>query len=302
MKLTKINHMIKIYLFLTLCVLFWSGNIVMGKYFAADIDPLQLSFFRWLFVAILLAPFLIKDFKNIVNTTIQNFLILNILAILSVVGFNTLMYFALQTTLATNALLINSIVPVEILILSFFILKIKIVLKQFIGICLSMVGVVFLIIKGDISVLKALAFDSGDLLVLLAGIIWALYSVLIKFKPQELKAISFLVVITYIGLFWLNLIYLFNGYSLATDIVLIEKYYLVILYVSIFASILSFIFWNSGVETIGANKTGQFTHLMPLFGSILAYIFLGELLHFYHIIGAVIIMIGIYLSLFSQAK
>lgn len=302
MKISNKLKFNKIYLLLTLCVLFWSGNFIVGRYINTTIDPVQLAFFRWISVAFLLIPFLIKDFKNILSVFRQNFLILNILAILSVTAYNTLLYHGLQTTQATNGLLINSVVPVEILLLSFFILKIKIVFKQFLGILLSLCGVVFLVVKGDISLLKTLEFNIGDLWILSAGFVWALYSVLIKFKPQGLSILSFLSLLTYVGLFWLYLVYISCGYSITNDITLMQDNYLIIIYISVFTSILSYIFWNLGVEKIGANQTGQFTHLMPLFGSILAYLFLGEVLHLYHLVGAVIIMIGIYLSLFNQGK
>ena len=290
----------RIYLLLTLCVLFWSGNFIVGRYINTTIDPVQLAFFRWISVAFFLIPFLIKDFKNIILIFKQNFFILNFLAILSVTGYNTLLYHGLQTTQATNALLLNSIVPVEILLLSFFILKIKIVFKQLLGILLSLLGVLFLVVKGDISLLKTLEFNIGDLWILGAGLTWALYSVLMKFKPKGLNILNFLSLLTYIGLFWLYLVYVASGYSFEDDITLMQDNYLIIIYISVFTSILSYIFWNLGVEKIGANQTGQFTHLMPLFGSILAYIFLGEVLHLYHLVGAVIIIVGIYLSLFSQ--
>ena len=290
----------RIYLLLTLCVLFWSGNFIVGRDINTTIDPVQLAFFRWISVAFFLIPFVIKDFKNIILIFKQNFIILNLLAILSVTGYNTLLYHGLQTTQATNALLLNSIVPVEILLLSFFILQIKIVFKQFIGILLSLCGVVFLVVKGDISLLKTLEFNTGDLWILGAGLTWALYSVLMKFKPKGLSILSFLSLLTYIGLFWLYLVYIASGYSFEDDITLMQDNCLIIIYISVFTSILSYIFWNLGVEKIGANQTGQFTHLMPLFGSILAYIFLGEVLHLYHLVGAVIIIVGIYLSLFSQ--
>jgi len=290
------------YFLLTLCVLFWSGNFIVGRFINNDIAPLQLSLFRWIGVALILFPFLIKDFSCIFSSLKNNFFILNILAILSVTGFNTLLYYGLQTTYATNALLINSIVPVEILLLSFFILKIKIVFKQFVGIFLSLIGVVFLVIKGDLTLLKTLSFTSGDFWVLAAGVTWALYSVLVKYKPKELNTLSFLSILTYIGLLWIYLIYLLNGFSLVQDVDLIKTHYPFFIYISVFPSVLSYIFWNVGIEKIGANQVGQFTHLMPVFGSILAYIFLGEVLHFYHIIGACIIIIGIYLSLFSHKQ
>jgi len=126
---------------------------------------------------------------------------------------------------------------------------------------------------------------------------WALYSIFIKFKPKELSDFEFISTIVLLGFLVLLPIYLWQGYSLKHEIFLISTYYLDFLYVSIFASISSYYFWNQGIKSIGANKTGQFAHLMPIFGTILAYIFLNEVLEFYHIIGITFIFFGIYLSL-----
>ncbi|MCJ7766722.1 MAG: DMT family transporter, partial [Thiovulaceae bacterium] len=98
------------------------------------------------------------------------------------------------------------------------------------------------------------------------------------------------------------LIYSFMDYSPDTDLKLFQKYYPFFIYVAIFPSVLSYYFWHQGIKEIGANRTGQFIHLMPLFGAVLAYIFLGERLHSYHIIGALLIAVGIYLSLFSKKE
>lgn len=286
----------RVYLLLVICVLIWSGNFIVGRYIHDQIEPLVLATYRWVIVAIVLFPFLLKEFTFLFTTFKNNFLLLNLLSILSVSFFNTFLYIALETTTATNALLINSAVPIEILLFSFLILKIKVNIKQALGIVLSMLGVVYLVIKGDYNSIKTLAFNSGDIWVFVAGISWAIYSVLMKFVPKELKGLNFLVVIVYAGLFWLLLVYMAFGYSFYSDIHLVYSNIEVFLYVSIFASIVSFIFWNKGVEIIGANKTGQFTHLMPIFGSILAYIFLGEVLEVYHIVGGLIIAFGIYLT------
>lgn len=286
---------------LALCVLFWSGNFVLGRYIHLDIEPLQLAFFRWGLVTLFLLPLFIKNFKIILETIKQHWFILNLLALLGITGFNTILYFALQKTTATNALLINSSVPVLILLLSFFILKSPISLKQSFGILLSTIGVIYLVLRGDLIAIMALEFSIGDLWVLAAGFAWALYTVLLKFKPKQLSDFVYFTTIVYIGLFWLGLLYFSFGYSLIQDVNLFKNYYGVFLYVSFFASVLSYYFWHTGIEKLGAAKTGQFTHLMPLFGAVLAYIFLGEVLHAYHIIGAILIGFGIYLSLFSVA-
>ena len=284
---------------LVLCVLFWSGNFIIGRYVAFDIDPLQLAMFRWMGAAILTLPILIKNYSKIIHNIKTNFLILNILSILGITIFNTFLYIGLQYTPATNALLINSFVPILILVLSYFILKIDIQIRQFIGIILSTFGVIFLISKGQLLNLLSLEINIGDFWVIGSSFAWALYSVLVRFKPKDLNDFEFFTTIVYIGLFWLGLIYFGMGYSLINDMVLVKTYYGVFIYISLFTSVLSYYFWHQGIKHLGANKTGQFTHLMPIFGAILAYIFLGETLSFYHLVGALFIGSGIYLSLFS---
>lgn len=285
---------------LILCVLFWSANFIIGRYVHADVEPLQLAFFRWLGASIIMLPFFIKSYKKILTSIKNNFLILSVLAILGISLFNTLLYVALQDTTATNALLISSFVPVLILIFSYFILKITIAWKQFLGILISTVGVIFLILKGDLSTLFHLTLNYGDIWALSSAMTWALYSVMVKFRPKDLSHLEFFTATLYIGLFWIFLAYTVMGYSIKKDLVLIQNFYPVFMYVALFPSIISYYLWHQGINKIGANKAGQFTHLMPLFGSIQAYLFLGEKLYLYHIIGAVFIGVGIYLSLFSK--
>jgi len=282
--------------------LFWSGNFVIGRFVHTDIHPLQLAFFRWLGAAVFMLPIFIPKFFKIITVLKKNFVILNTLSLLGVTSFNTLLYIGLQYTTATNALLINSFIPILILVLSHFILKISINKKQLTGIIISTIGVIFLILRGDLSSITHLKLNYGDLWIVVSSLTWALYSVLVKFKPKDLSDLEFFTTIVYVGLFWLFIIYKIKGFSICQDMVIAKHYILVFVYVSLFASVLSFYFWHKGIHQIGANKTGQFVHLMPLFGSILAYLFLGEKLHLYHVIGACLIAIGIYLSLFSKQK
>jgi len=249
-------------------------------------------------VAILVFPILIKNFSIIIKAIKNNFLLLNVLALLGITSFNTILYVGLNYTKATNALLINSFVPIMILVMSYFILKIKIKFIQLLGILLSTFGVFFLILRGELSSINSLQLNHGDIWVLCASFTWALYSILVKFRPKELKDFEFFTAIVYIGLFWLIMIYLYMDYSIAEDIRLTQRHYDSFIYIALFPSVLSYYFWHKGIKKIGANKTGQFTHLMPLFGSLLAYLFLDEQLSSYHLIGAVFIGFGIYLSLF----
>ncbi len=292
----------QVYFLVMLCVLFWSGNFILGRFVHNEIEPIELAFFRWFGVLLVLLPLFIIHFKNILYVIKNNFIIMFTFSLLGITGFNTFLYFGLQDTTATNALLINSSVPMLIVFLSAIILKTKISNKQIIGIILSTIGVIFLVLKGDISKISSFEFNKGDFWIILAGIDWALYSILLKFKPKELKGMEFITAIVFLGTFVLFILYVFFGYGFGSGITHISNNYTMILYLIIFPSILSYIFWHKGVHEIGADKTGQFTHLMPLFGSFLAFVFLDEHLEVYHLFGICFIGFGIYLSLFLKSK
>ena len=129
----------------TLCVLFWSGNFIIGRFIKDDITPLELATFRWFFVLVIVSPILVVRYKNIIGALRENFLILATLALLGIAGFNTILYFGLTYTTSTNALIINSTIPILVLVMSYFILKQRIDILQTIGILLSTFGVIFLI-------------------------------------------------------------------------------------------------------------------------------------------------------------
>ena len=292
----------KIYVFLVLCVLFWSGNFVLGRFIADDIEPLEMVFFRWLFTLVIISPVLIVHFSKIMRLIKENLLIMLVLSSLGISIFNTLVYTALNYTTATNALIINSSVPIIILLLSFVILKQAINMKQVIGILLSTIGVLYLILQGDVLKLFKLEFNVGDLWVVASSLIWALYSVFVRFKPKEFANFDFFSAIVLMGFIMLLPLYFYQGYTLEREITLVKNNYWVFLYVSILPSVLSYYFWNRAITEIGASKTGQFTHLMPIFGAILAYVFLDEVMSYYHIVGAFLIGVGIYMSLLIKEK
>lgn len=291
----------KVYISLVLCVLFWSGNFIIGKYLNTNIEAVELAFFRWFFVLLFIFPTLFfVNVKKIIRVTKENIFIMSALALLGITLFNTIVYSALKSTSATNALLINSTTPLMILFFSYVFYKTKILKIQVLGIIISTFGVAFLILKGNILNILDLESHSGDLYILLSSLCWTFYSLLLKFKPKEFRFYEFFVSLVILGFIFLLPIYLYQGYSLQEELKQIQNYWYFFLYISFFTSILSYFFWNIGIDEIGAAKTGQFTHLMPLFGSFLAYIFLGESLSFYHIIGALLIAAGIYLSLFVK--
>ena len=290
----------KYYIFLILAVLFWSGNFIFGRYISNSIEPVQLSFFRWFFVLVLFLPYIIINYKNLILGLKKDALLLIVFASFGIAGFNTFLYYGLQTTTATNALLINSSTPIFIIIISSFIFKTEITKIQIIGVFLSTLGVIYLILKGEINHIFELKFNPGDLWIVLAALDWAFYSVLLKFKPKELSSFDFLSITTVIGVIILFFVFIFQGYTLEFSFLENKDVLYSLIYIVIFPSILSFYFWNRATIEIGANKAGQSAHLMPIFGAVLAYLFLDEVMQFYHIVGMIFIAIGIYLTMFLK--
>ncbi|WP_428025215.1 DMT family transporter [Arcobacter sp.] len=290
----------KYYIYLVLAVLFWSGNFVLGRYVSADISAMELSFFRWFFVLLILLPYIILNSKRLIYIFKQKPFLYILFGVLGVSAYNTFIYFGLDYITATNALLINSSTPIFIIILSAFILNTRITKLQMFGVLLSTIGVIYLIIKGDLQTLLNLEFTRYDLWVILACISWALYSIFLRFKPIEVKPLQFLSIIVFIGVVVLGLVTILFDFKFELEFLNDNTLLYSLVYMAIFPSIVSFYFWNLATVEVGANKAGQFAHLMPVFGSILAFVFLKESLEFYHLIGIIFIALGIYLSIFLK--
>jgi len=268
---------------------------VIGRGIALEIPPIGLSFWRWFVALSILSLFCVPILKANWKRIRSALPMLSIMALLGVTGFNTLVYIGLQSTTATNGLLLLSTTPVIIILLSRLLFGQAIARLQLGGVAISLIGVVVLIARGDLSVLFARQFGGGDFWILMAIFVWALYSVLLKRRPEGLDPLAFLaftVVVGAVGLLPLLLWEIGQGRVVSVD----TQSVVTILYVAIFPSILAFLFWNRAVAEVGANRAGQFLYLMPVFGSILAMIFLDEVIRWFHLFGFLLIMAGIYLS------
>lgn len=281
------------YILLTLSTIFWSGNFVLSKLMATAIPPVALVFWRWFLAGLILAPFGIVGFIKNFTTIRMHIKKILLLSFLGVTIFNVLVYSAMHYTTAINAVLVNSFTPMIIFILSSIIYKEKITLLQLVGVIISFGGVFMIIAKGNFNLLINFNFNLGDILIILAAFSWALYSVLLRTLPKNMDPITFLMTIIIFGLIFLIPVYMFEIFT--------GKFFkpglpevLSIVYVAVFASLLAFICWNRAVREIGANRAGPMVHLMPVFGSILSYFFLGENIYYYHIIGILLVVGGIF--------
>jgi drug/metabolite transporter (DMT)-like permease len=286
----------KAYLMLTFCAFFWSGNFIVGKFATFyEAPPLTLNFFRWLIVWIILIPFTFRDVLKNIRIIKKNFYSILLMSITSISVFNSVVYYSLNFTQVLNGALMISIIPILIVFISFIFKTEKINFSQILGLVLSITGVVIIITRLDVAKLINLDLNKGDLWLLVAMLSWAIYSTMLRTHATGLKYLSFMTVIVSIGLIFLFPQFLFELKShqvikFNIPVILITSY------VVFFAGIGSYILWNKAVVIVGPNKAGIFLHLMPVFSSFMAIFLLNEKLMNFHVIGAVIIIIGIYLS------
>ena len=217
------------------------------------------------------------------------------LGITSITIFNSIVYYSLYHTQVITGVLMISTIPVWIIFIS-SILKIeKTNYYQIFGVFFSLLGVITIITKIDISVIKNLNFNKGDLSMIVAMLSWAIFSSLLKKKKHKISQISLLQIIICCGLIFLIPIY-FIELSFGNQIKIERPFLLTLSYVVLFPGLLAFLFWIKGISIIGTNRSGIFLHLMPIFGAIMAISIYDEKIMLYHFIGAIFIVSGIVMS------
>jgi len=291
---TKNNNLA--YILLVLTTLFWSGNFIVGKAASMfDIPPFSLNFYRWFFAGIILLPFTLKEILQKKNYIFKNIGFFIILGITSITIFNSAVYYSLYYMQVISGVLMISTIPVWIIFISSILGIEKTNKFQIFGVILSLLGVLFIITKSDLNLIKNLDFNKGDLIMASGMFAWALYSALLKKKTYEISQITLLEVVIITGLLFLIPIYILET-KLGSALVLNKPFILTLSYVVIFPGLAAFFFWIKGISIIGANRAGIFLHLMPIFGSLMAIILFDEKFMFYHLLGAIFIVAGITLS------
>jgi drug/metabolite transporter (DMT)-like permease len=281
------------YLVLLLPPLFWAGNFIVGRAFSAELGAITMSFYRWLLALCLLAPFAYSRVRQELPIILSHLPILTVLALLSVASFNVLLYLGLRDTEATNALLINSSIPVWIVLFGVLFYNDSLTLRRGLGILVSLLGVSFLIFSGQS---QGLTVNPGDLWVMSSSIGWALYSLTLRKKPSDLSGLGFLAYIVLFGVCFNGLLLAINPLDEAPLPMTLDTLYAVG-YVAIFASLGAYVCWNYGVGQLGAQVAGQYIHLMPFYGVLLASLFLNESLSYHHWVAGGLIATGLILAL-----
>jgi len=279
-----------------LATLFWSGNFIVGKAASLfEIPPFTLNFYRWTFAWLILAPFTLPEIIKKKNYILDNVRLIVILGITSITIFNSIVYYSLNFTQVISGVLMISTIPVMIIFFCWLFKIEKTNIYQVSGVIFSLLGVFVIITKADLKILTNLNFNKGDLWMVVAMFSWAMYSALLRKKKFELSQLTFLQIIISAGLVFLLPAYLIEialGYKLNIHL----PFILTLSYVVLFPGLASFIFWIKGISIIGSNRSGIFLHLMPIFSATLAILIFNESFMQYHLIGTILIIIGIVLS------
>jgi drug/metabolite transporter (DMT)-like permease len=282
------------YLLLSLTSLFWAGNIVLARFVAGHVPPMTLSCVRWIGAFLMLLPFALPHLKADWPALRAK---LPLMLALSATGFafnNAISYWALQYTEALNALLIQSSGPLFVALWSLVLFGVRLTPAQFFGIILSLTGVLVIILRGDPAALASIHFNRGDLMFGGAVLSFGLYSALMPYRPRThpLSLISFTIGCGAVLLLPLSIWEYFNGVLLKPDALTAAT----LLYVVIFPSTLAYLFFNRGIALIGPNRSAPFLHLVPVFGSAMAILLLGERLRLFHLTGYALVLAGIVIA------
>ena len=285
------------YVLLSLTALFWSGNWVIGRAFVSDgqIPPVALAWWRWAIALATMLPFALPQILRHRVALWQQRKIILALGLIGTGFHNLLSYVGLQYTTATNAVMLNSAIPILIILLGVLFFRQSVSSKQLLGVAVSLAGVLTILTKGHPEALATLQFNRGDLIVLGSMLLWALYTLLLKWRPDGVPGLVLLAVCASVGLIGMTPVY---GWEIASGKSIHWSFGVVaaLVYLGLFPSFVGYIFWNRGVEEVGANVAGLFVHLMPVFGPLLAWLFLGERMFWFHVFGIALIFAGIYLT------
>ncbi len=288
------------YLLLILAITCWAGNAVIGRAAAeSDIPPLALNFWRWVTALCVFIPFFGKQTWLLWPEIRANLPFIICFALISVVAYNCTLYISLQTTSALQASLIQSILPVLVLLLCLFILKTPVTARQWLGVIFSILGAFIIILRGDLEVLVNVEVREGDWWALVAVSLWAIQAFVMRWKPNTIPIMPFMTILGIIGVAIMAPLYIlesathkpmpFNSTSLS-----------MIAYAGVVASVGGTTMWNEGTWRAGAAHAGYFGNLYPLFAGGLAILILGESLEWYHLTGAVFVLTGIWLAVFDR--
>src|SRR3984885_10503076 len=284
---------------LALANLFWAGNIVLGRGVVGMVPPIALAYWRWTGAFLIAVGFAWPYLKRDAPTLLRHWRMMLLLSATGIATYNTMSYIGLTSTTALNVLLLQSAGPLVIIVWAFALFGERPTLWQSAGVVVSLIGVAIIAAHGSLHTLLHLSLNRGDVWILVAMVVYGIYAAMFRVRPAA-HPMSFLVAMMGIGSMMILPFYLWEvvqGGRIGGGL----PAWLAMAYIAVFPSFIAYLFFNRGIELIGAARAGQSWHLMPVFGSILAVLFLGETFYAYHAVGIAMIAGGIVLASIKTA-
>ncbi|TBU97343.1 DMT family transporter [Stutzerimonas kirkiae] len=279
---------------LVLAILLWSGNALVGRAYHEDIPPLSLSFWRWSLASALLLPFVARSIWRHRQALLAAGWRLPVLAAVGIASYNSLLYTAAQSTPAINLTLVGTCLPLATFVGAGVLLGEWPARRAWVGLVVALLGLCYLISRGSLEVLTSLSFAGGDLIMLLAVLVWATYTLLLRRWRRYLTVppLTLLGVLMLLGLPCILPFYLLE-LSLRGGFAVTPGNLAAIAYTAVFASLVAYLAWNHGVSVLGAAAASLTNYLMPVFTALLGWVLLGEPLQSYHLVGGGLIFAGL---------
>jgi drug/metabolite transporter (DMT)-like permease len=289
------------YVFVVIAVLLWTGNAVIGR-IAPDVNvpPLALNFWRWMIALLVLAPFAFLKLCAQRDLFKAHWRLWTVFGIVTVASFNSAYYVGLQYTTVVQGTLISAALPIFVLVAARVFLAQPITHRQLAGVVISIIGVAIIVVRGDFRVLGKLVLNIGDVWILVAVCMWAAQTILIRFVPERMDLIAFQVMAVIAGLTALAPFYIYETVG-GRPMPLSWSAALLVGYAGLAASVVGFTCWNLGVMQIGPKSAGYFGNLFPVFGAALGILLLGEPFRWFHAVGGIVTLSGIYLATITSA-
>jgi drug/metabolite transporter (DMT)-like permease len=282
------------YILLSIAALCWAGNAIVGRLAAGHIPPVTLAFLRWWLAFLIILPLAWRHLKRDWSAIRAGLGTIIFLSLTGVAAFNTLQYWALEHTQALNTLLLQSAAPLFVASWSLVLFGIRLTLTQTLGILVSLTGVLVILLHGDLTAITAIDFNKGDLIFTIALLIFGLYTAMTVKRPpiHDLSFVAFtfgcgsacLVPALILELLWRPVMEL-NATNLLS-----------LFYVAVFPSTIAYLGFNRGIRLIGANRAAPFFHVVPVFGSVMAIVFLGETPQVFHFVGFALVLTGVFVA------
>lgn len=283
------------HLMMPLAMAIFALNFIIARWAVGDTPPYMMGFVRWAGAVAILLPFAWRHLKNDEAFIGRHWLVLFLAGFMMPFMVGGVSYVAMIHTTAINAGVIVTSTPVMTVLLSWAVLKERTTAVVWLGILLAIAGVLYMVSRGNPTLLLGLSFNVGDLILVFSCLGVGAYGVIVKKIPAGLHPLSLLTVICAVGAVCHGPFVVYELVS-GEQVVLSVKSAISLTFLAIFPSVVAILIWNSAIARIGPSKTTFYMYLIPVLTALFAIPLLGESIGVYHVVGAILIIAGVTLA------